>query len=119
MAIASTSEPSSSSSSPRDPLLRRASISRFPTYGSTSVEDEELTEDELVEYEKGVISWDNAKRWRFWFRKEWIWGYVGLAVLAAIFIVMSVLHHKVTNRSADSPSPKFRGQLMRYRSYIG
>lgn len=48
-----------------------------------------------MEYEKGVISWNNAKRWRFWFRKEWIWGYVGLAVLAAIVIVMSVLHHKI------------------------
>jgi hypothetical protein len=63
--------------------------SRFTT------QDEELTEEEREEYEKGVITWSKCKNWRFWIRKEWIWYYVGFVLLVVLVALMAFFHSSV------------------------
>lgn len=64
-------------------------------YTDADVEDAELTEEERIEYEKGVITWEKAKHPSFWFRKEWAWYYVGLVFLIVIVALMAFFHHDV------------------------
>lgn len=57
---------------------------------------EELTEDERIAYEDGLITWEKAKQWRFWFRKEWTWYYVALVLLIIVVALMAIFHHSVS-----------------------
>ncbi|WVQ85083.1 hypothetical protein IAT38_007247 [Cryptococcus sp. DSM 104549] len=59
--------------------------------------EEELTEDELIEYEKGVITWEKAKSWRFWIRKEWLWWYLAFVVIVVVVALMAFFHHSIIN----------------------
>jgi hypothetical protein len=65
-------------------------------HGIMEETEEELTEDERIEYEKGVISWEKAKNWRFWLRKEWIWYYVIFIVLVVLVGLMAFFHTDVS-----------------------
>jgi hypothetical protein len=56
----------------------------------------ELTEDERIEYEKGVLTWEKAKDWRFWIRKEWTLYYIGFLVLVILVALMAFFHHSVS-----------------------
>ncbi|ODO05114.1 hypothetical protein L198_01801 [Cryptococcus wingfieldii CBS 7118] len=59
--------------------------------------EEELTEEELIEYEKGVLTWEKAKNWRFWLRKEWAWYYVAFVLIVAVVALMAFFHHSIIN----------------------
>ncbi|WWC62743.1 uncharacterized protein I303_105340 [Kwoniella dejecticola CBS 10117] len=59
--------------------------------------DEELTEDEKIEYEKGLITWEKAKNWRFWLRKEWIWWYLIFILIVVVVALMAFFHHSIIN----------------------
>ena len=61
--------------------------------------DEELTEDERIEYEKGLITWEKAKSWRFWIRKEWTWIYVVLILLIVLVALVAFFHSQVSLKS--------------------
>lgn len=63
---------------------------------TSTVYDDELTEEERVEYEKGVLTWSKCKDWRFWIRKEWIWYYVLFIVLVVLVALMAFFHHSVS-----------------------
>jgi hypothetical protein len=67
----------------------KTAASRFTT------QDEELTEEEREEYEKGVITWSKCKNWRFWIRKEWVWYYVGFVLLVVLVALMAFFHSSV------------------------
>lgn len=58
--------------------------------------EEELTADELAEYEKGVITWDKVKNWRYWVRKEWWYWYIILLVIVVVVALMVFFHHSVS-----------------------
>lgn len=60
---------------------------------------EELTEDERIQYEQGLITWQKAKSPRFWIRKEWIWYYVVLVIIIVVVALMAFFHHKVSRDS--------------------
>lgn len=81
------------------PLLRGDPDETRHTYTPESPEaiaEEELTEEELAEYERGIISWRKARRFDFWVRKEWRWGYA-LGVVAIVGVVlMTVYRHRVS-----------------------
>jgi hypothetical protein len=57
---------------------------------------DELTEEERVEYEKGILTWSKVKNWRFWIRKEWIWYYVLFVLLVVVVALMAFFHHSVS-----------------------
>jgi hypothetical protein len=57
---------------------------------------DELTEEERVEYEKGILTWSKVKNWRFWIRKEWIWYYVLFVLLVVLVALMAFFHHSVS-----------------------
>ncbi|WVR06455.1 hypothetical protein IAU60_003486 [Kwoniella sp. DSM 27419] len=59
--------------------------------------EEELTEDEKIEYEKGLLTWNKAKSWRFWIRKEWIWWYIIFALIVVVVALMAFFHHDIIN----------------------
>ncbi|GFZ45062.1 hypothetical protein JCM24511_02788 [Saitozyma sp. JCM 24511] len=59
--------------------------------------DEELTEDERIEYEKGLITWEKAKDWRFWFRKEWWYYYLVFIFLIIIVALMAFFHTRIVD----------------------
>ncbi|ODO09956.1 hypothetical protein I350_02179 [Cryptococcus amylolentus CBS 6273] len=59
--------------------------------------EEELTEEELIEYEKGVLTWEKAKNWRFWLRKEWAWYYVAFVLIVVVVALMAFFHHSIIN----------------------
>jgi len=56
---------------------------------------DELTEEERVEYEKGILTWGKVRNWRFWIRKEWIWYYVLFVLLVVVVALMAFFHHSV------------------------
>lgn len=56
----------------------------------------ELTEDEREAYEDGIMTWDKAKNWRFWIRKEWTWYYVIFVLLVVLVGLMAGFHHAVS-----------------------
>lgn len=58
--------------------------------------DDELTEEERVEYEKGILTWDKAKDWRFWIRKEWTWYYLLFLLIVVLVALMAFFHHSVS-----------------------
>ena len=57
--------------------------------------DDELTEEERIEYEKGIINWSKTRNWRFWFRREWLWWYILLIVIVVVVALMVFFHHDV------------------------
>ncbi|WVW84840.1 hypothetical protein I302_106875 [Kwoniella bestiolae CBS 10118] len=57
--------------------------------------EDELTEDEKIEYEKGLITWEKAKNWRFWLRKEWIWWYIAFVLIVVVVALMAFFHHSI------------------------
>ncbi|WWC88530.1 uncharacterized protein L201_003441 [Kwoniella dendrophila CBS 6074] len=57
--------------------------------------DEELTEDERIEYEKGLITWEKAKNWRFWIRKEWTLWYIAFILIVIVVALMAFFHHSI------------------------
>lgn len=61
--------------------------------------DEELTEEERVEYEKGILTWGKVRNWRFWVRKEWIWYYIGFILIVVVVALMAFFHHSVSHPS--------------------
>lgn len=73
-------------------------------------EDAELTEEERIEYEKGIITWDKAKHPGFWFRKEWLWYYVGFVFLVVIVALMAFFHHDVSAARALRQSQLNQGR---------
>ncbi|ORY25935.1 hypothetical protein BCR39DRAFT_542633 [Naematelia encephala] len=64
-------------------------------HGIMQETEAELTDDELIEYEKGILTWDKAKSWRFWIRKEWIWWYIVLIILVVLVALMAFFHHSI------------------------
>ena len=62
----------------------------------SAIADEELTEEELAEYERGIISWSRATRHDFWFRREWFWGYIVSIALIILVTLMTIFHHRVS-----------------------
>lgn len=73
----------------------------------SAIADEELTEEELAEYERGIISWRRATRYDFWFRREWFWGYIISIVLIILVTLMTVFHHQVSTTG-------FLGWMLRF-----
>ncbi|RXK40059.1 hypothetical protein M231_02699 [Tremella mesenterica] len=59
--------------------------------------DDELTEDEREAYEKGIITWEKAKHWRFWLRREWLWWYVGLVVIIVLVALLAFFHRSIVD----------------------
>jgi len=59
--------------------------------------DEELTEDERIEYEKGLITWGKVKNWRYWIRKEWWYYYVIVLVIVVLVALMLFFHKSIVN----------------------
>ena len=72
----------------------------------SAIADEELTEEELAEYERGIISWSRATRHDFWFRREWFWGYIVSIALMILVTLMTIFHHRV-NLTLDRSSSWF------------
>ena len=89
-----------SASSETAPLFQHTH--QTPSYHTspTSIADAELTEEELEEYERGIISWSRARRFDFWFRREWFWGYIGGIVLIVLVVLMTVFHHRVSQAAS-------------------
>ncbi|ORX37300.1 hypothetical protein BD324DRAFT_439769 [Kockovaella imperatae] len=58
---------------------------------------DELTAEELEAYERGIINWEKARNWRFWFRKEWKWWYVAFVFLVIIVALMAFFHKTIIN----------------------
>ncbi|WVF68958.1 hypothetical protein IAT40_003732 [Kwoniella sp. CBS 6097] len=59
--------------------------------------EEELTEDEKIEYEKGLITWDKAKSVKFWIRKEWTLWYILFVLIVVVVALMAFFHHSIIN----------------------
>lgn len=66
-----------------------------PYNGIMHETEEELTEDEREAYESGILTWDKAKSWKFWIRKEWTWYYVIFVLLVILVGLMAGFHHQV------------------------
>jgi hypothetical protein len=87
--------------------------------------DEELTEEERVEYEKGILTWGKVKNWRFWIRKEWIWYYLAFVLIVVVVALMTFFHKSVSPPLHHRPPPpephhqSSRIRLMWGRSSIG
>lgn len=62
--------------------------------------DDELTEEERVEYEKGILTWGKVRNWRFWIRKEWIWYYLAFVLIVVVVALMAFFH-----KSVSTPPP--------------
>jgi hypothetical protein len=89
--MATASSPLLSPSHPRE-----RSYDSTSTTSPEDIAEAELTEEELKEYERGIISWSKATRYDFWFRREWFWGYIIGAILIVLVTLMSFFHHKVS-----------------------
>nr|XP_031864335.1 uncharacterized protein CI109_000248 [Kwoniella shandongensis]KAA5531407.1 hypothetical protein CI109_000248 [Kwoniella shandongensis] len=59
--------------------------------------EDELTQDELIEYEKGLLTWEKAKSWKFWIGKEWIGWYVAFVLIVVVVALMAFFHHSIIN----------------------
>jgi hypothetical protein len=80
------------------PTQQTASIQPEPSppYPPIPAHDE-LTEEERVEYEKGILTWSKVRNWRFWIRKEWIWYYVAFVLIVIVVALMAFFHHSVSH----------------------
>ncbi|KAK0502325.1 hypothetical protein EDD18DRAFT_687351 [Armillaria luteobubalina] len=43
----------------------------------------------------GLLSGEDARNWRFWFRKEWFWYYIALGVILTLTTLMLVFHNQI------------------------
>lgn len=68
---------------------------------SNTLYEDELTEEERIEYERGILTWAKCKHWRFWIRKEWIWYYVILVVVIVLVALMTFFHKSVSQAVHD------------------
>jgi hypothetical protein len=57
--------------------------------------EDELTEDELEQYHAGLLTWDKAKNWRFWIRKEWTLYYILFVLIIVVVALMAFFHRSV------------------------
>jgi uncharacterized membrane protein YdjX (TVP38/TMEM64 family) len=80
----SYSEPGRYSKTPDD--ARR--VSRTPS--PTPSEEAELSRDNLLD-------WKNVTKWRFWFRREWLWYYIIGAIVAIITILVTIFHTQIVH----------------------
>lgn len=53
------------------------------------------TPSEVKELKSGAFDWPRLMKWRFWIRKEWIWWYLALAVLATLTALMTIYHEEI------------------------
>lgn len=89
--------------SPRTPnvyshLLPQTRPPRSPGSASAFSTETGLTQAEQHEYERGLLTWDRAKNWRFWFRWEWVpFYFLGVALAAGVCCV-GVFHRQVRCR---------------------
>jgi hypothetical protein len=70
----------------RTPLLER----------STDYDDVQLTEDEQREYDRDLLTWETARDWRFWIRREWMPLYFAGVVLLAAVSFVAIYHREVS-----------------------
>ncbi len=73
-----------------------------PHHSIMNETEEELTEDERIEYEKGIISWAKIRNWRFWIRREWLWWYILAVILVILVALMAFFHQSVSPRQKDT-----------------
>ena len=71
-------------------------IQHHATIIESVAEHEELTEEERVAYEKGILTWSKVMSWRFWIRKEWIWYYLVFVLLVVLVALMTFFHSTVS-----------------------
>lgn len=84
---------SSTSSSPRTPNTRTLLLPHSP--GSNFSTETDLTHAEQEEYERGLLTWERAKDWRFWIRWAWVPWYLLGALLVAGVCAVAVCHREV------------------------
>jgi hypothetical protein len=65
-------------------------------------EHAELTEEERIEYEKGILTWSKVMNWRFWIRKEWIWYYLVFVLLVVLVALMTFFHSTVSQMKHET-----------------
>jgi hypothetical protein len=80
---------------PPVPQMERMEVQSPQQSMSSTVYDDELTEEERIEYEKGVLTWSKCKNWRFWIRKEWKWYYLIFLVIVVLVALMAFFHRSV------------------------
>ncbi|THH05917.1 hypothetical protein EW145_g4446 [Phellinidium pouzarii] len=44
---------------------------------------------------KGLVDWQKMAKWKFWFRREWIWYYVILTIIMIFVILISVYDRQI------------------------
>ncbi|WVN90819.1 uncharacterized protein L203_106062 [Cryptococcus depauperatus CBS 7841] len=57
--------------------------------------EDEAAEKEFME--RGMIDWDEMKKWRFWIRLEWWYYYLIAAVICVLVILMTIYHDNLTS----------------------
>lgn len=90
---------------PRSEATATTSTSASP--GRMTPQDE-LTEEERIEYEKGILTWGKVRNWRFWIRKEWKWYYLAFVLIVVVVALMTFFHHSVSD-----PLPSTQARLQR------
>ncbi|KAI0090208.1 snare associated Golgi protein-domain-containing protein [Irpex rosettiformis] len=54
------------------------------------------TPSEQAELKKtGLFDWKAMAKWRYWFRREWLWYYVGTIIIVVITILFTVYHKQI------------------------
>ncbi len=68
-----------------------------PHHSTMRETEDELTEDERIEYEKGILTWSKMRGWRFWFRREWLWWYL-LGIVIVLIVALMVFFHRAVSQ---------------------
>jgi hypothetical protein len=77
------------SSPHKDPYASNAQIrGGLRTPSPTPSEADELSRT-------SALDWNKLKNPRFWFRREWLWYYVGTVLLTALVTVITIYHHQI------------------------
>ena len=79
--------------------------------------DEELTEEERVEYEKGILTWGKVRNWRFWIRKEWIWYYVVFVLIVVVVALMTFFHKSVSSPQFPKSKLVIPGRMIKLMNW--
>ncbi|RDB21755.1 Golgi apparatus membrane protein TVP38 [Hypsizygus marmoreus] len=66
-------------------LVKPENLSRTPS----------PTPSEARELKTGVLDWKTVRKWRFWFRREWLWYYVALVVILVITALVTLYHKQI------------------------